>query len=114
MLITWEEFKVAMRLLVSFGAVVALMLILGGSSYTVIGLLDAELDRAVNQTTKSVERIGVLGSSLANIQAAETGFILFSSMMWQLSIKSKRLYLVLFYFLREKRIMKVQRSTILY
>jgi len=71
------------QLLLSFGAVVALMLVLSVSSYTVIGGLGQQVDQAVNYRAKSVEAIGALATSLADLDAAETSYILFSSLMNQ-------------------------------
>jgi methyl-accepting chemotaxis protein len=68
------------RLTLSFGAAGALMFVLGAVSALAIRSLNKELDRSVNTVGRSVERIGLLATALADMEAAETGFILFSSL----------------------------------
>lgn len=68
------------RLTLSFGVLIALTLLLSGSCFIVIGMLNSDLDRTVHTTGKSVELIGDLARGLAEIETAETGYILFSSL----------------------------------
>jgi methyl-accepting chemotaxis protein len=68
------------RLTLSFGAAGALLLVMGAGASIVVSSLERQLDRAVNSTGKSVERIGALATALTEMEAAETGFILFSSL----------------------------------
>lgn len=68
------------RLTLSFGAAAVLLIALGAGALIVVRSLEQELDRAVNSTGKSVERIGALATALTEMEAAETGFMLFSSL----------------------------------
>jgi hypothetical protein len=56
------------------------MLVLGGTCWSVIGRLDLQLSNVVNTTAESLEQIGALATSLSNAEAAEAGFILYSSL----------------------------------
>jgi hypothetical protein len=69
----------------------ALMLVLGGTCWRVVGAMESQLEIAAGTTAKSVEQIGTLASSLANAKAAETGFILFSSLNDAAQIETNRL-----------------------
>jgi methyl-accepting chemotaxis protein len=68
------------RLILSFSVLIALTLILSGGCFVVIGMLNGEIDRTVHRTGKSVELIGDLARHLTEIESAETGYILFSSL----------------------------------
>jgi methyl-accepting chemotaxis protein/methyl-accepting chemotaxis protein-1 (serine sensor receptor) len=68
------------RLTLSFGAAGVLLIAMGTGASIVMRSLDKELDRAVNSTGKSVERIGALATALTEMEAGEAGFILFSSL----------------------------------
>jgi len=68
------------KLTISFSAMLVLTLILSYTSLSVVGRLGSELDKAVNSTGKAVEQMGQLTTALAEMKAAEAGFILFSSL----------------------------------
>jgi methyl-accepting chemotaxis protein len=68
------------QLTLSFGAAGVLLLVMGTGASIVVRSLEQQLDHAVNSTGKSVERIGALAAALTAMEAAETRFILYSSL----------------------------------
>jgi CHASE3 domain sensor protein len=68
------------KLVLSFGVVFILCFILCVVSLTVIRGLAREVDRMANGTMKSVDEVGQLTAALADMRAAEAGYILFASL----------------------------------
>jgi len=72
--------SISKKLVISFAALLVLTFVLSYNSLTVINSLGSDLDRAVNSTGRAVEKVSHLAASLAEMKAAEGGFILFTSM----------------------------------
>jgi len=72
--------SISRKLVISFAALLLLTFVLSYNSLTVIRSLGSDLDKAVNLTGRAVEKVGHLAASLAEMKAAEGGFILFTSM----------------------------------
>src|SRR5439155_26240009 len=72
--------SISKKLAISFAALLLLTFVLSYNSLTVIDSLGSDLDKAVNSTGRTVERVGRLSSSLYEMKASEGGFILFTSM----------------------------------
>jgi methyl-accepting chemotaxis protein len=72
--------SIGKKLAISFGAIIGVSLIMGGTSLKIIYSLSSELTRSVNTTVNSVEQVGALTTALAAMRSAEAGFILFSSL----------------------------------
>jgi methyl-accepting chemotaxis protein len=70
------------KLMVSFGAMVALVLILGVGSFKVIGDLSAELDRAVNVIARKQLMAGQISTAASDMTALERG-VAFSTVLQQ-------------------------------
>lgn len=76
----FSQIAIGQKLRLSFGSMAAVMLVLAGACWSVIGSLESQLNKAVSTTGASIAQIGALASSLSEAKAAETGFILFSSL----------------------------------
>lgn len=72
--------SIGKKLAISFGAIIGVSLIMGGTSLKIIYSLSSELTQSVNTTVNSVEQVGALTTALAAMRSAEAGFILFSSL----------------------------------
>ena len=75
-----SHMTIGRKLRLSSSSMAVVMLVLGGTCWSVIGRLDAQLSNVVNTTAESLEQIGLLTTSVSNAEAAEAGFILYSSL----------------------------------
>jgi len=73
-----SQLTIGKKLSVCFIALLALSLVLGITSLTVVSRLSASLERAANQTTKKIELIGTLANASSNLLAAQRGYIMFT------------------------------------
>jgi methyl-accepting chemotaxis protein len=73
-----SQMTIGKKLMLSFSALLALMLGLAYSSLSSIGTLSAELDTAVNKTAKKTELAGQIKTAVSDMRAGQRGLILFS------------------------------------
>ncbi|MFN7999262.1 MAG: methyl-accepting chemotaxis protein [Bryobacteraceae bacterium] len=66
------------KLTICFGIVGAVVLALAYSSWSSIGALSGELDKAANQTTRKTEMISQIQAAVLEMRAGQRGLILFS------------------------------------
>lgn len=73
-----SQMTIGKKLMLSFGALLALMLGLAYSSLSSTGTLSAELDTAVNKTAKKIEIAGQIQTAVSDMRVGQRGLILFS------------------------------------
>ena len=73
-----SQMTIGKKLMLSFSALLALMLGLAYSSLSSTGTLSAELDTAINKTAKKTELAGQIQTAVSDMRAGQRGLILFS------------------------------------